>query len=398
MAFAHNSPTPIAAYLEQLPTESTRRAYRSHLYNCIDALYGRQRAARTCSPDEAARYEDLARALLATPDPASVLPRYVVALADAPPTTAAQRFAVVLDWLSFHGREVAPRERKTLVRRLPKGGPQTLEADLDPETLRAILQHLDVRGRALVLCLASSGMRIGEVLQLVPRDVDLESAPAVVRIAGAYTKTGAPRITFLSAEASAAVWAWLQVRDEREDLAVRRSAGLGGKDRDARLFPFTAWTTQKVWLRAVRKAGLYDVDPATNRATLHLHMLRKYFHSQLKLGCPEEVVEMLMGHEGYLSGSYRRYTRRELAEHYQRGEPYLTVMVPAEYRALTEQTAERLETQRAIVDGLMAKSLHAEARMAELEERAREQDRVIRMLQAVLGAVEADRDQNRGSN
>jgi ribosome modulation factor len=230
--------------------------------------------------------------------------------------------------------------------------------------------------------------RIDELLQVTVRDCDLGASPAEIQVRGQYTKTGSPRVVFISGEAAGAVREWLKVRDAREDLAIARSAGLAPKRRDNRLFPYTAKAVRTAWLGAVRRAGLLDVDPATNRTTLHLHMLRKYFHSQMKLGCPEEVVEALMGHEGYLSGAYRRYTKKELAAHYQKAEMLVTIMVPTEYRELKEATTEKIDTQRSIIDSLTAKTLRAEERLAELEEENRERDRVIRMLQDVLGAVD----------
>jgi hypothetical protein len=83
-----------------------------------------------------------------------------------------------------------------------------------------------------------------------------------------------------------------------------------------------------IWQNAVKKSGRFDVDPTTNRATTHPRVLRKYFHSQMKLGCPEEVVEVLMGHGGYLSGAFRRNTKREMADYYREAELYVTILIP----------------------------------------------------------------------
>jgi hypothetical protein len=46
---------PLEVFLDQIPTESTRRGYLSHLRSFIDAIYGPQHAGRTCNHDEAAR-------------------------------------------------------------------------------------------------------------------------------------------------------------------------------------------------------------------------------------------------------------------------------------------------------------------------------------------------------
>ena len=62
--------------------------------------------------------------------------------------------------------------------------------------LRRILTYMPIQGKALFLMLESSGMRIGEALQLKLGDVDLESDPVMVEIRGDYTKSGNPRRAF----------------------------------------------------------------------------------------------------------------------------------------------------------------------------------------------------------
>jgi integrase len=376
-----NPENPIEDFLGQYSNEGTKGSYRSNLFSFFDSLYGQQRAGRTYTAEEAERYGALARQLLATEHPTTVLSKYVVSLAGSPPTTAAQRLAVVLDWLAYHHHEVSARERKTLNRRMPKGGAQTMEGDLDHGVLRAIVQQLDLRGRAIVLMLASSGMRIGELLQIQMKDIDLAVSPAEIQIRGQYTKTGTPRTVFISSEAAATVREWLKIRDDRENLAIVRSAGLGAKRRDNRIFPYRANVVRMAWLSAVRKAGLHDVDPATNRSTLHIHMLRKFYHSQMKIGCPEEVVEALMGHGGYLSGAYRRYTKREMADYYRGAELYVTILITEEYQHLKEQTAKQIATQREISDALTAKTIRMENQMTE---RFDEYERKIASLERVV--------------
>jgi len=67
--------------------------------------------------------------------------------------------------------------------------------------LRKILMHMPVHGKALYLVLVSSGMRIGEALQVKLDDVDSDHDPPEVNIRRGYTKSGRPRITFISSEA-----------------------------------------------------------------------------------------------------------------------------------------------------------------------------------------------------
>jgi integrase len=79
--------------------------------------------------------------------------------------------------------------------------------------LRRILSHMDVKGKSLFLVLASSGMRIGEALRLKVEDVDLTSDPPKINIRGEYTKTGNPRIAFISFEARESLEEWLKNRE-----------------------------------------------------------------------------------------------------------------------------------------------------------------------------------------
>jgi len=54
------------------------------------------------------------------------------------------------------------KQLKMARNKLPKGNARTVEDEIDAAKLRKILQYLDVKGRALVLVLASSGMIIGK--------------------------------------------------------------------------------------------------------------------------------------------------------------------------------------------------------------------------------------------
>ncbi len=108
-------------------------------------------------------------------------------------------------------------------------GSRALMLDKVPSNaeLRRILSHMDAKGRSLFLVLASSGMRIGEALKLKVEDLDLTSDPLRINIRGEYTKTGNPRIAFISCEAKESLEEWLKIRGEELKTAVGRSAKYG---------------------------------------------------------------------------------------------------------------------------------------------------------------------------
>jgi len=68
------------------------------------------------------------------------------------------------------------------------------------EELRKILLWGKLRTKALILVLASSGMRLGEAIKLRVKDGDFNSKPAKVNLSPKVaSKTGEGRITYLSA-------------------------------------------------------------------------------------------------------------------------------------------------------------------------------------------------------
>ena len=114
-------------------------------------------------------------------------------LGDKAPLSALQTFNQIRNFFALCDEEFSTKQIKLLKNQLPTGGVMTQEADLDTETIRAILHHCDVKMKAIVLCLASGGMRIGELLNVRCADVDLKSVPAVIQIRakinGKKTKT-----------------------------------------------------------------------------------------------------------------------------------------------------------------------------------------------------------------
>lgn len=365
---------PIEEYLTTITHKSSASNYKAHLLAFIDTIAGPQRAARKVTAEEYERYERLAEEYLQTASPVVDLGRLVKTLDQVAPNTAKQRFAVAVDFLAHHGYDLTQKERKALAKRIPKGGTQIVEGDMDHAILASMFRHMDSRGRAIGLCLASSGMRIGELLAVPMSDVDLDADPAEIIIRGAITKNRIPRTVFISAEAVVAVREWLRVRDDVLTRSIGRASGFIAAgiipeqlQDDPRLFPFTVYPIRDTWISALRKCGLYRLDPSTGRTTLHIHMLRKFFHSQAKLGAPEEVVEALMGHSGYLSGAYRRYTKKQLGEYYKKAEPHLTILIPNEYVSLKSQVSEKLNAHSEILQNMMAKNIRNEAEVDRLK-------------------------------
>lgn len=360
---------PIEDFLSIYPKPGTRRTYASALRAYLDAVYGPQRAAGYATAGEADAYEALAAAYLADDREYAGDIIRAIGQSDAAPNTVRYRMAAVLEFLAHHGRDISDRDRKRIRSKLPKGGVLGKRGEINAGTVRTVAGHLEEHGRALVLVLASSGMRIGEAVKIRLGDVDLDASPAAIEIRPEFSKNRTGRVAFISAEAVSEVRTWLDVRDRYLGAACERASGCVAKKDpgDPRLFPFSAGNADAMWGRALADAGLDERDERTGRLTRTLHGLRAFFASQLGLGCPQPVVEELLGHEGYLTNAYRRYSRQQLAEHYRAAEHHVTVLVPAEYRELRGTVQKRQEAQMAIVEDLALKNRTLESRLQQLE-------------------------------
>ncbi len=249
------------------------------------------------------------------------------------PRSVDQGVIAVRVFLSRHKLYFEKEEADQIRNSLPKGKRALGEEDdFELEDIARILQHCDLKMRALILVLASSGMRIGETLNLQLDDIRLDEDPVMVHIPGTITKTGDTRDTFISQEAKEAVVEWLSVREAYIVSALNKNRGLieanhsGAKvAKDDRVFPFSTSVVQFAWETALEKTGLLRIDRTTHRKTRRPHSLRKYFRTRMALAIPVDIVEALMGHGEYLTMVYRRYSKKELASFYKKGEQMITI-------------------------------------------------------------------------
>ena len=257
------------------------------------------------------------------------------ALASRPPKTRSTYMIAVRLWLEENEIEFPKKYLRRLRGRLPKGSrARTLDMAPTNQQLKQIIELCNVKGKALFSFLATSGVRLGEALKLKIQDVDLTTDPPTVYVRAEYTKTGEPRVTFITPEAAEYLKLWLETRKNLKKKTKEPYQSYG-------LFPFTNNVAMVMWNRAVDKAGLGKRDPSTNRRIYHIHTLRKFFKSKLSTVLPEAVVAALMGHEGYLP-TYRKFTVEELRNYYLKAMHTLTISQPVntKYRELEEKLAK----------------------------------------------------------
>jgi integrase len=193
------------------------------------------------------------------------------------------------------------------------------------DELRRIILHTNSRGKAMITMLASSGMRIGELLSLRVKDIDLSRHPVTVFLKAEVTKDRQARYCFISDESTTFLKEYLGDRVNKPDDYIFNTT-TRGREHVTGNVPMTYWNADKILTLALRHSALEQKDDY-GRDVLHIHSLRKFFFSQLVPVLGREVVEALMGHKAFLDSSYRRFTMEQMAEYYLKGMDDLTAMM-----------------------------------------------------------------------
>src|SRR5271169_5588852 len=142
----------LTEFLENYNNQSTRQGYKSGITAYIKFIY-------VLTDVDKVRLEEIVDQYLDEPrDHKTDLLKFAVSLQNRPPLSARQVFNQVNEFLSMNDIVISPKDIKRARNKLPKGGVATQERDMDIETIRSLLAHSDVKLKALILTLASSGM------------------------------------------------------------------------------------------------------------------------------------------------------------------------------------------------------------------------------------------------
>lgn len=189
------------------------------------------------------------------------------------------------------------------------------------EELRKILSWGKLRTKALILLLASSGMRIGESIRLKVRDIDLSYKPVKVKLSPIVaSKTGEGRVTYMTDEAAEYLKKYLGQRIGDVNAWVFTSEA----DQHKHMSDDRAW---KTIIDCIEKAGIGKDEESTihGRRKIHPHSLRKFFFSRVVGVIGETAAHALMGHGTYLKTYYKR-SEEERAKDYLKCATYLNVL------------------------------------------------------------------------
>lgn len=273
--------------------------------------------------------------------------------------------------------------------------PRAMRIDDRPLSVEVIRRLLSL-GRpnrkmlALILTLASSGMRLAEAMNLRVGDLELEGSPASARIKAEYSKTRRERMAFVSDEA-------------REALRPL----VAGAQPERLVFDYWGdiWQREKnvmrtfAWVRERARLNEKFEDYRSTFRRVHFHLFRKFFLTRASDVIGEHAAHALCGH-GFYMDTYYRKSEEERREDYVKLMPHLTILSQA--RPREEEMAERVKREMLIAVGYSQKEV-GELDIARLGDEGVQRMIRERLLvapdapkgdgqkQKVVGAREADR-------
>lgn len=226
------------------------------------------------------------------------------------PNTVAIYFSLLKQYLHYRGLKLHPLDiKQNLV------FPARYEEELHPlsrEEFLRILEEAKPARRTMYLAQTSSGMRIGELVQLRKKHLNIHSARITVKIPAAFTKRRRARTTFFSKEVSVTLLPKLRTMGE-SDLVF-------GSSEDQ----YRAARTEMEYLRRIlRRIGLGTKYPFNGRSMITTHSFRAYFITHASR-IDANMAKYLAGQKGYLL-QYDRPTDEEKLEYYLKLEPDLLV-------------------------------------------------------------------------
>jgi integrase len=218
---------------------------------------------------------------------------------------------------------------------------------LELEVLQKMMDLTSIHGKAILSTLISTGMRRQECSRLLLSDLNGDT----IKIPNGIAKGGRGGTVYLTSEAREYLDLWLKKRDLYiRQAAQKRYSQYRPKD-DQRLFACSDATMRDIFARLYQKV---DGEKGKYRDRCTLHSCRRYFRTHAVKTMPLDLVEKILRHTGYLTGSYVRISDEEARRVFHEGENIL-YLTRSDHRVTTSaldtlkrENAELRESLRSV--------------------------------------------------
>jgi len=241
-------------------------------------------------------------------------------------STITTYLCIVKDYLNFHDMHIYTEDVKQKFR-TPKRE-VFYEEGLTKAILNRLLHNSSPKLQVVILLACTSGMRIGEMMQLRRSDIDFTTNPTTIRIRRETTKTRETRLTHTTTEASKILSDYITKRISQIKLAdpylfMYHEGEFGTLEYHKKMY--AARQTMLAKLRhTIRSIPELAMKNENGKYSIHFHAFRKWFKTQVTNAQQSDFAEALMGHKS-LKLVYYKQSTQERQNMYKKLEPYLTI-------------------------------------------------------------------------
>jgi len=249
------------------------------------------------------------------------------------PVTIRGYFSEIVQFLRYSEISIDNNMLKQFVS-LPKKFKE-LPQPITRDEINLLVNNASEIRSAMYLTLVSSGIRVGEALQLQKQNFEINSDPARVILPAKITKSKQARYTFISKEAKLKLIPILE-RLEDDDLVFTNSNGVMRAE----------MTEETYFMRLRKKLGLTEMESSGLKHKITIHKFRKFFATKTERKLGVQVSGFLLGHSPYMK-TYYEYEPSQLAKLYSELEPDLTISPEHRQKLLiTKQEKEISDLKR----------------------------------------------------
>jgi len=245
------------------------------------------------------------------------------------------------------------------------------------DQLESIMDAADLRTRAIILTMLSSGMRVGAIPTLRVGDLMPVENLYQVRVYSFSQKEA--YTTFVTPEARRAIDSYIESRKSIGEIMTQDSPvfrlEFDSKSPNKKVEPMSRTAAMKAVEKYAIISGTRSKNKKENKHLRHTtpltHSFRKLANSAfVKAGIKPIIVETLLGHSTGLQANYLRLTDLDLLAEYIKAVPLLTVSKESSLQS------EVAELQTKVADIEMLKQIVAR-QARQIEERDRTIERIV---------------------
>ena len=307
-------------------------------------------------------------------DPLDVLDEYYTFLSNYQTRTKRNGYSseainsyirIAKDFLNHQGCKIYNEDMKMKFH-LPKRT-SAYQKGLTREAINRVIRFANPKLATIILMACSSGMRIGEIIQLKLSDVDLSTTPVTITIRAETTKTRETRLTHISSEATNSLKDYLaKYGPQNEFLFLRehelKNPEVSDEEKYSKYVMATKHNLESQLERCIKKIPELNAKNESQNYWIHFHAFRAWFKTQVTDAHQSDFAEALMGHKS-LKLIYYRQNDKVRSETYQNIEYSLTIADTEKLDQNYSDMQRDNQELRGIVDSLSRQLQNLERRI-----------------------------------